>query len=155
MANAVQWRRRASVTPDEVILQDLVRVRKIPVRAIAQVETDGGRVTIRMLNGRKAVVRAVAGPSAADEFANAVVAAAGPGACLADDPAPAPAAVVTPWLVMLLAVAAGLFSAEGFLADPALVTAVLSAAGAGSFAALACFWFWDRPGRQQVSETGS
>jgi hypothetical protein len=155
VANAVQWRRRVSVTPDEVVLRDLARVRRIPVRAIARVETDGGRVTIRTLNGRKAVVRAVASPSAADEFANAVVTAAGPGACLADDTAPAPVAVVTPWLVMLLAVAVGLFSAEGFIADPALVTAVLSAAGAGSCAALACLWFWDRPGREQVSETGS
>ncbi len=155
LANVVQWRRRVSVTPDEVVLRGLVRVRRIPVRAVARVEMDGGRVTLRTLSGRKAVARAVAGAPAADEFAAAVVAAAGPGARLADGPAATPAPVVTPWLVMLLAVAVALLSAEGFVADPALVTAALSAAGVASCAAVACLWFWDRPGREPVRETGS
>jgi len=78
LANAAQWRRRAYVTPDEVVVRDLVRIRRIQVRAVAAVETDGSRVTIRLLNGRKAVIRAGRGPSAADDLANAVVAAAGP-----------------------------------------------------------------------------
>jgi hypothetical protein len=155
LVNAVQWRRRVSVTPDEVVLRDLVRTRRIPVRAVARVETGGARVTIRTLDGRRAVVRAVAGPSAADEFADAVVTAAGPGACLTASPASVPAQVATPWLIMVLAVAVGLFSAEGFMADPALVTAALSAGAVGSCAALGCFWFWDRPGREPASETGS
>jgi len=153
--NAVQWRRRVSVTADEVILRDLVRVRRIPLRAVTRVEADAGRVTLRTRGRRKAVVRAVPGPATADEFARAVVAAAGPGARLTADPAPAPAPVVTPWLIMVLAVAAGLFSAEGFTVDPALVTAALGAGGVASCAALACFWYWDRPGREPVSETGS
>lgn len=157
LGSAVQWRRRVSVTPDEVVLRGLVRVRRIPVRAVARVERDGGRVTLRTLSGRRAVVRAVVGAPAADEFAAAVVAAAGPGARLADGPAapPVPASVATPWLIMLLAVAVALLSAEGFIADPALVTAALSVAGAASCAAVACFWFWDRPGREPASETGS
>jgi hypothetical protein len=153
--NAAQWRRRVWVTPQEVILRDLVRVRRIPLRAIARVEADAGRVTIRARGRRRAVVRAVAGPAAAGEFARAVVAAAGPGACLAADSAVAPAQVATPWLIMVLAVAAGLFSAEGFTVDPALVAAALGAGAVASGTALACFWYWDRPGREPVSEAGS
>lgn len=153
--NAVQWRRRVSVTAGEVVLRDLVRVRRIPLRAVTEVEADAGRVAIRTRGGRRAVVRAVAGPAAADEFARAVVAAAGPGSRLTADPDSAPAAVVTPWLIMVLAVATGLFSAEGFMVDPAVVTAALGAGAVASGAALACFWYWDRPGREPASETGS
>jgi len=153
--SAAQWRRRVSVTADEVVLRDLVRVRRIPLRAVTEVEAGAGRVAIRTRGRRQAVVRAVAGPAAADEFARAVVAAAGPGACLAADPACAPVPVATPWLIMVLAVATGLFSAEGFMVDPALVTAALGACAVASGAALACFWYWDRPGREPASEAGS
>jgi len=127
LVNAAQWRRRVCITPDEVVLRTPVRIRKIPLPAVARVETDGSRVTIRMLSGRTAVVRGVTCPSAADSLANAVVTAAGPAACLAAGEATAPVPIATPWLIMLSAVGAALLAAEGFIADPALVIAALGA----------------------------
>jgi hypothetical protein len=153
LMNAAQWRRRVCITPDEVVLRTLVRLRKIPLSAVARVETDGSRVTIRMLSGRKAVVRAVTGPSAAGDLANAVVTAAGPDACLAAGTPSEPVLIATPWLIMLSAVGSALFSAEGFVADPALVTAVLGAVTVVGCAALGSGWLLQRG--QRTSDPGS
>jgi hypothetical protein len=153
LVNAVQWRRRVCITPDEVVLRTLVRIRGIPLAAVARVETDGSRVTIRMLSGRKAVVRAVTGPSAADDLANAVVTAAGPAACVAPGTPSAPVPIATPWLIMLSAVGTGLLAAEGFAADPALVTAALGAGTVVGCAALGSSWLLQR--RERTSEPGS
>jgi hypothetical protein len=153
LMNAVQWRRRVCITPDEVVLRTLVRSRQVPLRAVARVETDGHRVTIRLLGGRKAVVRAVTGPAAADDLANAVVTAAGPAACLAVGPPSEPVPMATPWLIMLLTVGVALLTAGGFVADPALVTAALGAATVVSFAALGGSYLWQR--RERISEPGS
>jgi hypothetical protein len=136
LLNAAQWRRGVCITPDEVVVRALVRIRRIPLPAVATVETDGSRVTIRTLGGRKAVVRTVTGPSAADDLANAVVTAAGPTACLAADAPSATVPIATPWLIMLSAVGAALLGAEGYAADPALVTAAIGAGTAVGCAAL-------------------
>jgi len=153
LMNATQWRRRVCITPDEVVLRTLIRSRAIPLSAVARVETDGRRVTIRLLSERKAVVRAVTGPSAAGDLAHAVVTAAGSAACLAADPPSEPVLIATPWLIMLSAVGCALFSAEGFLADPALVTTAL---GIGTFvgcAALGGSWLLQRG--QRTSDPGA
>jgi hypothetical protein len=151
--NAIQWRRRVCVTPGEVVLRTVVRTRRIPLPAVARVETDGCRVTIRTLNGRKAVIPAVTGPSAADDLASAVVAAAGPAACLAADTPSASAQIATPWLIMLSAVGAALVAAAGYAANPALVTAVLGTGTAAICAALGSEWLRQR--REHISEPGS
>jgi hypothetical protein len=153
LVNAAQWRRRVCITPDEVVLRTAVRIRRVPLPAIAMVETEGSRVTIRMLTGRKAVVRAVTGPSAADDLANAVVTAAGPAACLAAGTPSAPVPIATPWLIMLSTVGVALLAAEGFAAHPALVTAVLGAATLVGCAALGSSWLPQR--REPTSEPGS
>ena len=49
LVNATQWRRGVCITPDEVVVRTLVRIRRIPLPAVATVETDGSRVTIRTL----------------------------------------------------------------------------------------------------------
>jgi hypothetical protein len=153
LVNVVQWRRGVCITPDEVVLRTPVRIRRIPLPAVARVETDGSRVTIRMLSGRKAVVRAVTGPSAADDLANAVVTAAGPAACVAVGTPSAPVPIATPWLIMLSSVGAALLAAEGFAADPALVTAALGAGTVVGCAALGSSWVLQR--REHTSEPGS
>jgi hypothetical protein len=153
LANAAQWRRRVCITPDEVVLRTPVRIRRIPLPAVTRVETDGSRVTIRMLSGRKAVVRAVTGPTAADDLANAVVTAAGPAACLAAGTPSAPVTIATPWLIMLSTVGAALLAAEGFAADPALVTAALGAGTVVGCAALGSNWLPQR--RERGSEPES
>jgi hypothetical protein len=153
LVNAAQWRRRVCITPDEVVLRTPVRIRRIPLPAVTRVETDGSRVTIRMLSGRKAVVRAVTGTTAADDLANAVVAAAGPAACLAVGTPSAPVTIATPWLLMLSTVGAALLAAEGFAADPALVTAALGAGTVVGCAALGSSWLPAR--RERGSEPGS
>jgi hypothetical protein len=144
LVNAAQWRRRLSITRVEVVLRTLVRVRRIPLSAVARVETDDTRVTIRTLNGRKVVVRAVTDPSTADDLADAVVTAAGPAACLAAGTPSAPVQMATPWLIMLSVFGAGLLAAEGYAADPALVTAALGAGTAVSCAALGSEWLLRR-----------
>jgi hypothetical protein len=136
LVNAAQWRRRACITPDEVVLRSLIRTRRIPLRAVAGAETDGGRVTIRMLSGRKAVVRAVTDPSAADDFVTALVTAARPAACRAVGTPAATVPMATPWLIMPLTVGVAVLTAKGFAADPALVAAGL---GAGTVA-LCAVW---------------
>jgi hypothetical protein len=153
LVNAAQWRRRVCITPDEVVLRTPLRIRRIPLPAVARVETDGSRVTIRMLSGRKAVVRAVTGPRAADDLANAVVTAAGPAACLAADTRSAPVPIATPWLLMVSTIGAALLAAEGFAADPALVTAALAAGTVVGGAALGSSWLPQR--RERGSEPGS
>ncbi len=153
LVNAAQWRRRVCITPDEVVLRTPVRIRRIPLAAVTRVETGGSRVTIRMLSGRKAVVRAVTGPTAADDLANAVVTAAGPAACLAAGTPSAPVMIATPWLLMLSTVGAALLAAEGFAADPALVTAALGAGTVVGCAALGSSWLPQR--RERGSEPGS
>jgi hypothetical protein len=151
LVNAAEWRRRVCITPDEVVLRTPVRSRRISLPAVAKVETAGSRVTIRTLSGRKAVVRAVTGPSAADDLANAVVTAAGPAACLAvGTPTSVPVPMATPWLIMLSAVGAALVAAEGYAADPALVTAALVAGTVAGCATLASGWLPQR--RERASE---
>lgn len=153
LLNADQWRRRVCITTDEVVLRTLVRIRRIPLLAVARVETDDCRVTIHMLSGRKAVVRAVRDPSAADDLANAIVTAAGPAACLAVGKPSAPVLMATPWVTMLSAVSVASLTAEGYTADPALVIAALSAAAAVGCAALGSSWLWQR--RERFSDPGS
>jgi hypothetical protein len=153
LVNAAQWRRRVCITPDEVVLRTPVRIRRIPLPAVARVETDGCRVTIRMLSGRRAVVRAVSGPSAADDLANAVVNAAGPAACLAAGTPSTPVPIATPWLLMLSTVGTALLAAEGFAADPALVAAALGAGTVVVCAALGSSWRPQR--RERGSEPGN
>lgn len=153
LVNAAQWRRRVCITPDEVVLRTLVRIRRIPLLTVASAETHGGRVTIRMLSGRKAVVRAVTDPSAADDLANAVVTAAGPAAYLAADTPSAPVPMATPWLIMLSTAGVALLTAKGFAADPALVTAALGAGIVMCSAALGSNWLQQR--RERISEPGS
>jgi Bacterial PH domain len=136
LVNAAQWRRRVCITPDEVVLRTLIRTRRIPLPAVAGTETDGGHVTIRMLSGRKAVVRAVTDPSAADEFVNALVTAARPAACRAVGMPSAPVPMATPWLILPSTVGVAVLTAKGFAADPALATAAL---GAGT-ATLCAAW---------------
>jgi hypothetical protein len=127
LVNTVQWRRRVCITRDEVVLRTLIRTRRIPLRAVDRAETDDGRVTIRMLSGRRAVVRAVTDPAAADDFVNALVTAAGPAACRVVAAPAVPVPMATPWLIMTSTVGVAVLTAEGFAADPALVTAVLGA----------------------------
>jgi len=127
LANAAQWRRRVCITPDEVVLRTLVRTRRVPLSAVATAETDGGRVTLRMLSGRKAVVRAVTNPSAADDFATALVSAARPAACRAVGAPAASAPMATPWMIMPLTVGVAVLAAKGFAADPAVFAAVFGA----------------------------
>lgn len=153
LAKAVQWRRRVDITPDEVVVRRLVRIRRIPLPAIATVEADGCRVTIRLLSGRRVVVRSLPGPAAADELANAIVTAAGPAARLAEGISPAPVPMATPWLIMLSAAGAALLTAEGYTADPAMVTTALGAGTAIACAALASSILWDR--RERTTEPGS
>ena len=142
LVNAVQWRRRACITSDEVVLRTLIRTRRIPLRAVDRAETDDGRVTIRMLSGRKAVVRAVTGPSAADEFVTALVTAAGPAARRAVGAPAVPVPIATPWLIMTSTVGVAVLSAKGWAADPALVAAAL---GAGTLT-LCALWVLTGPG---------
>jgi hypothetical protein len=152
LVNAAQWRRRVYITPDEVVLRTLARTRRIPLLAVARVETDGCRVTIRTVNGQKAVVRPAAGPSAADHLADAVVTAAGPAARLTDTPA-APAPIATPWVIMLSVVGAALLSADAYTAYPALVTAAL---GAGTIVlcwALGSSWLPQH--RERIGQPGN
>jgi Bacterial PH domain len=125
LVNAVQWRRRVCITPDEVVLRTLIRTRRIPLPAIDRAETDDGRVTIRMLSGRKAVVRAITDPSAADDFVNALVTAAGPAACRVVGAPSVPVPMATPWLIMTSTVGVAVLAAKGFAADPAPVIAAL------------------------------
>jgi hypothetical protein len=153
LANAAQWRRKVCITPGEVVLQTLIRIRRIPLPAIASAETDGGRVTIRTLNGRKAVIRAVTDPSAAENLANAVVTAAGPAARRAANTAPVPVPMATPWLIMLSTAGVALLTAKGFAADPALVSAALGAGTVMCCAALGSSWLRQR--RERISEPGS
>ncbi len=153
LVNAAQLRRRVGITPEELVLRTLLRTRRIPLIAVASVETDGDRVTIRMLSGRKAVVRAVTGPSAAGDLANALVTAAGPAASLAAGPPSAPVLIATPWLIMLSAVGAALLAAEGYTAHPALVTAALCAGTVVGCAALGSSWLPQF--RERTSEPGS
>jgi hypothetical protein len=153
LANAVQWRRRVDITPDEVIVRTLLRTRGISVLSVTRVETDGCRVVIRTRTGRKAIVRAVTGSSAADNLANAIVIAAGPGACLAEAP-PAPVPLATPWLIMLSAAGAGFLTAAGYTVDPALVITALIAGAAVGCAALCSSLLWEHRG-ERVSEPGS
>jgi hypothetical protein len=145
LVNAVQWRRKVCITRDEVVLRTLIRTRRIPLRAIDRAETDDGRVTIRMLSGRKAVVRAVTDPSAADDFVNALVTAAGPAACRGVGAPSVPVPMATPWLIMTLTVGVAVLTAKGFAADPALV---ITALGAGTVTLCAT---WARLGAGSVS----
>lgn len=140
LVSAVQWRRRVCITPDEVVLRTLIRTRRIPLGAVARAETDSGRVTLRMLSGRKAVVRAVTDPSAADDFVTALVTAARPAGCRAVGAPAVSVPMATPWLIMPLTVGVAVLTAEGFAADPALVAAAL---GAGTVALCAA---WVRAG---------
>ena len=153
LVNAAEWRRRVCITPDEVLVRTPVRTRRIPLSAVARVETDGSRVTIRMVSGRRAVVRTVTGPSAADDLANAVVIAAGPTASLAADTPSAPVPIATPWLIMLSAVGAAFLSAEGFVIDPALVAAALGVGTVVGCALLGSIWFVQRGERTSDPES--
>jgi hypothetical protein len=153
LANASQWRRGVRVCADEVLVRSLVRVRRIPLRSVATVETDGCRVTIRMLDGRKAVVRAVTGPSAADDLADTVVTAAGPAARLAVDTPSESVPMATPWLVMLAAAGAALLAAVGYTAHPALVIGALGTGAVASCAVLGSDWLLQR--RERTSEARS
>ena len=144
LVNAVQWRRRVCITPDEVVLRTLIRTRRIPLRAVARAETDDGRVTIRTLSGQKAVVRAVTDPSAADDFVSALVTAAGPSACRVVSAPAVPVPIATPWLIMTSTVGVAVLTAEGFAADPALVAAAL---GTGTVALCAA---WARAGSSRA-----
>lgn len=152
LVNAAQWRRRVCISPHEVILRTLVRTRRIPLLAVARVETDGCRVTIRTLNGQKAVVRPAAGPSAADDLADTVVTAAGPVARLAETTA-APAPIATPWVIMLSAVGAALLAADAYTAYPALVTAALGAGTIVVCLTLGSTWLPQR--REHIGQPGS
>jgi hypothetical protein len=153
LANAVQWRRQVRVTADEVVLRKLAGTRRVPLAAVALVETDESRVTIRTLSGRKAVVRGVTGPSAADDLANAVVSAAGPtahrGAGIPSTAVP----VLTPWLLTLLAIGTAPLAAEGYATHPALVVAALGSVTAATAGALGGSWFWQRR-RREATEPG-
>lgn len=153
LVNAVQWRRRVSITPYEVVVRTLLRTRRIPLPAVARAETHGGRVTIYTLNGRKAVVRAITDPSAADDLANAVVGAAGPLAYVAVDVPSAPVPMATPWLMMLSTAGVALLTAKGFAADPALAAAALGAGTITCCMALGSSWLQER--RERASEPGS
>ena len=133
LAAAAQWRRRVSVTPQEVIVATLVRTRRIPLRAVAGVGTDGRRVTIRLAGGETVVIRGVTGQSAADDLANALVSGAGPQARRADDLAAAPVPMLTPWLVSLLLVCVVLVVAD--LLAPSRVTLQVQRPAATSSAA--------------------
>jgi hypothetical protein len=153
LANAVQWRRMVSITPHEVVVRTLLRTRRIPLPAIARAETGGGRVTIYTLNGRKAVVRAITDPSAADDLANAIVSAAGPLAYVAVDVPSEPVPMATPWLIMLSTAGVALLTAKGFAADPALATAALGAGTIMCCMALGNSWLQER--RERASDLGS
>jgi hypothetical protein len=154
LANAVQWRRQVRITADEVVLRTLVAVRRVPLAAVARVETDEGRVTIRTLSGRKAVVRGMTGLAAADDLASAVVSAAGPTAHRAAAAPSAPVPVVTPWLLTLLTIGTALLAAEGYAAHPTLVVATLGTVTAATAGALGGSWFWQRRRRETSSEPG-
>jgi len=135
LAAAAQWRRRVSVTPEEVIVRTLVRTRRIPLHAVACVATDGRHVMIRLAGGGRAVIRSVTGQSAADDLANALVAGAGPQARLTDDLA-APAPMLTPWLISLLMVcvavaAANLLAPRSVLVQRPAVTSIAVHSGPG------------------------
>jgi hypothetical protein len=136
LVNAVQWRRSVCITADEVVLRTLIRTRRIPLRAVDRAETDDGRVTIRMLSGGKAVVRAVTDSSAADDFVTALVTAAGPAARRVAGAPAVPVPIATPWLIMTSTVGVAVLTAEGFAADPVLVTAALG----GGTVMLAAVW---------------
>jgi Bacterial PH domain len=153
LVNATQWRRGVRITPDEVVLRTLVRVRRIPLPGVARVETDDSRVTIRTLSGRKVVVRALTSPSAADHLAIAVVTAAGPAACLGAGTPSAPVPIATPWLLMLATVGIALLAARGFAVDPVVVGTALSAGAAVSCALLGSIWLPQH--RERNSEPAS
>lgn len=116
LASAAAWRRRVHITADEVVLRTLVRVRTIPLSAVARLETDDSRVTIRTLSGRKAVIRAAGDPYAAVGLANAIVTAAGPTASLAEGAPAPPVPMATPWLIALLTIGVALLTAKGLAA---------------------------------------
>jgi hypothetical protein len=149
LVNAVQWRRRVHITTDEVVLRTLIRTRRIPLLAVAAAETDGGRVTIRMLSGRKAVVRAVTDPSAAADFVDALVTAARPAACRAVGAPSVSVPMATPWLIMPSTVGVAVLTAKGFATDPALVTAAL---GAGTVTLCAA---WARAGSSRAGSVSA
>ncbi len=153
LANAAPWRRRVCITPDEVVVRTLLRTRRTSLASVAKVETDGRYVAIRTLSGRKTIVRAVTGPSAADDLANAIVTAAGPAASLADDAPSAQVPIATPWLILLSAVGVAFLAAEGYAADPAVVTTALAAGAAVSCAALTSSILWQR--HERIGEPGS
>jgi Bacterial PH domain len=146
LVNAGQWRRSVCVTADEVVMRNLVRTRRIPLPAVAAVETDDRRVTVRLRSGRKAVLRAATSPAAAGRIANAIVTAAGPAACLAAGRPSAPVLIATPWVTMLSAVSVAFLAAEGYVVDPALVIATLIAAALVGCVALGSTLLW--PGEQ-------
>jgi hypothetical protein len=153
LGNAVQWRRRVSITPREVTVRTLLRTRRIPLPAVARAETDGCRVTIYSPGGRKAVVRAMTDPSSADDLAIAIANAAGPLAYVAAHVPSVPVPMATPWLIMLSTVAVALLTAKGFAADPALVTAALGAGTVICCMALGSSFLHDR--RERATEPGS
>jgi len=153
LVNATQWRRGVRLTADEVVLRTLVRVRRIPLPAVARVETDDSRVTIRTLSGRKVVVRAVTSPPVADRLANAVVTAAGPAACRGAGTPFAPVPIATPWLLMLSTVGVALLAAKGFAVDPVVVGTALGAGAVVSCALLGSSWLPQH--RERTSEPGS
>lgn len=154
LASAVQWRRQVHVTAAEVVLRTLAGTRRIPLKAIARVESDDGRITIHTLNKRKAVIRGVTSLSTADDLANAIVSAAGPAAHRADRVPAAPVPLVTPWVLMLLTIGTASLAAEGYATHPALVVAALSAVTAAAGGALGGSWLWERRHRETSSEPG-
>lgn len=154
LANAVQWRRQVRITADEVVLRTLAGTRRISLTSVAGVETDDGRITIRTLSGRKAVVRGMTGPSLADDLADAVVSAAGPTAHRAVGTPAEPVPLVTPWVLMLLTIGTASLAAEGYATHPALVVAALGAVTAAAGGALGGSWLWERRRRETSSESG-
>ena len=153
LANAVQWRRRVSITPYEVTVRTLLRTRRIPLPYVARAETDGCRVTVCTLDGGKAAVRGLTDPSSASDLAFAIVDAAGPLAYVAVDVPTACVPMATPWLIMLSTAGVALLTAKGFAADPALVTAALGVGTVICCMALCSSWFQQR--RERATEPGS
>lgn len=142
LVTADQWRRSVSITADEVVMRTLVRVRRIPLTAVATVEAGDRRVTVRPRGGRKAVIRAAASPAEADRIANAIVTAAGPAARRTAGRTCGPVLIATPWVTMLSAVSVALLAAEGYVADPPVVIAALIAAALVGCAALGSTLLW-------------
>jgi hypothetical protein len=153
LVNGAQWRRKVCITTDEIVVGSLVRTRRIPLLAIARAEMAGSRVTIRTVNGRKAVVRAITDPSVAHDFVNAVVTATGSAAGLSVGIPPAAVPAATPWLIMPSTVGVAALAAKGYTAHPALVIAALVAVAVVSCAALGRSWLHQR--FERVSDPGS